>query len=101
MFITGSSLEGSDGLQVNGMYMSEDRKIWSNMPITKEQKLHYRQYKEDEKMYLSIIKHMRWKHNTNKEFNIHLKNEHALILEKKSTLSIKRQKWLIEYFKEE
>lgn len=98
MFYKGSSSDGTDATQVEGMYISPCGKYFSSEPYTKEQKTFSKKFRFDDKMFNSIIKHLKLKHNTTQNFDKHLKDEYDLILNSASTLSQKRQDWLLDYF---
>jgi hypothetical protein len=54
MIYSGKSADGSDIYPVQGMFMSEDGKSWSNQPLTHEQYLEDREWKLQKRIYLEI-----------------------------------------------
>ncbi len=76
-FFTGRTKDGSDMKEVQGMYISEDGKSWSNQPypITRE-----------------MTRHLRYA-------NLTLKEAHEAILNGTSLASKKVQKYLLENYK--
>lgn len=76
-FYTGKTADGSDMREVQGMYISEDGREWSNRPypITRE-----------------LTRHLRFA-------NLTLKESHQAILDGKSVASKRVQKYLIANYK--
>lgn len=77
MIFTGKSADGSDAYPAEGLYLSPDGEQWSSEPYTKEQKMYHSLYPE-----LAKRLHL-------------LDEEYELILQKKSTLSIRHRDYVV------
>lgn len=82
MIFTGRSADGSDMFPANGVYLSPDGEEWSNMPYTKEDRMH-------EEVYDYLASNLR-----------SMRMEYNLIKEKKSKLSRRLRDYIVSVIEE-
>jgi hypothetical protein len=89
-FYTGRTVDGSDMMEAQGMYISDCGTYWSNQPITDEQKKDAKEYEYHQRMHNNIHNHLNGCRSFKKEYN--------LIKKKQSTLPKSLRDYLIKWF---
>lgn len=91
-FYTGKSADGSDMIEVPGVFESPDGKTWSNKPFTLEQINQDRIIRKTHRVHWEVFDHIANNHRT-------LREEYHLILKKKSKLSRSQREYILNQFR--
>ena len=90
VFVYGHTKDGSDARIFRGMYVSPDGEQWSSAPFTDEQRAQEKEERRNDRIYWEIFDHVNGKRT--------FREEYELVKQKKSGLSARCKKYLINAF---